>query len=161
MLLFKNKLLLLSFFLVFASCNSVPLYTAKSEKNLIGDNIIVNEIDGEIGFYLNQALRISLNNTIYKKSVNLVVEISLANNEYGISSSNQFTRKDLIATINCSLKRNNFAHNFSITERVSFDINKSNVANKAAEQNAKKRLANLLSTRILAELNHSNLIWLK
>jgi len=139
----------------------VPLYTTKLTENLINDKITVEEINGEVGFYLSQKLRLSLNDTGHKKPIKLSTKLTLTNNEYGLSSSNQVTRKDLIGTINCKLTKNDHKYNFIITERVSFDINQSNVANKAAEQNAKKRLSTLLSKRILTELYHSNLAWIK
>ena len=161
MLYCKKQYILLSIFLIIVSCNSVPLYTTKLSKNLINDKITVEEINGEVGFYLSQKLRLSLNDTGNKKPIKLSTKLTLTNNEYGLSSSNQVTRKDLIGTINCKLIENDHEYNFIITERVSFDINQSNVANKAAEQNAKKRLSTLLSKRILTELYHSNLAWIK
>lgn len=161
MLCFKKQYIILGIFLITLSCNSVPLYTTKLTENLINDKITVEEINGEVGFYLSQKLRLSLNDTGHKKPIKLSTKLTLTNNEYGLSSSNQVTRKDLIGTINCKLTKNDHEHNFIITERVSFDINQSNVANKAAEQNAKKRLSTLLSKRILTELYHSNLAWIK
>ena len=161
MLCCKKRYILLSVFLIILSCNNVPLYTTKLTENLINDKITVEEINGEVGFYLSQKLRLSLNDTGHKKPIKLSTKLTLTNNEYGLSSSNQVTRKDLIGTINCKLTKNDHEHNFIITERVSFDINQSNVANKAAEQNAKKRLSTLLSKRILTELYHSNLAWIK
>ena len=161
MLCCKKRYILLSIFLIIVSCNNVPLYTTKLTENLINDKITVEEINGEVGFYLSQKLRLSLNDTGHKKPIKLSTKLTLTNNEYGLSSSNQVTRKDLIGTINCKLTKNDHEHNFIITERVSFDINQSNVANKAAEQNAKKRLSTLLSKRILTELYHSNLAWIK
>lgn len=161
MLCCKKRYILLSIFLIIVSCNNVPLYTTKLTENLINDKITVEEINGEVGFYLSQKLRLSLKDTGHKKPIKLSTKLTLTNNEYGLSSSNQVTRKDLIGTINCKLTKNDHEHNFIITERVSFDINQSNVANKAAEQNAKKRLSTLLSKRILAELYHSNLAWIK
>tara|TARA_Y100000746_G_scaffold183404_1_gene161657 strand:- start:2536 stop:3021 length:486 start_codon:yes stop_codon:yes gene_type:complete len=161
MLCFKKQYIILGIFLITLSCNSVPLYTTKLTENLINDKITVEEINGEVGFYLSQKLRLSLNDAGHKKPIRLSTELTLTNNEYGLSSSNQVTRKDLIGTINCKLTKNDHEHNFIITERVSFDINQSNVANKAAEQNAKKRLSTLLSKRILTELYHSNLAWIK
>lgn len=161
MLCCKKRYILLSVFLILLSCNNVPLYTTKLTENLINDKITVEEINGEVGFYLSQKLRLSLNDTGHKKPIKLSTKLTLTNNEYGLSSSNQVTRKDLIGTINCKLTKNDHEHNFIITERVSFDINQSNVANKAAEQNAKKRLSTLLSKRILTELYHSNLAWIK
>ena len=161
MLCCKKRYILLSVFLILLSCNNVPLYTTKLTENLINDKITVEEKNGEVGFYLSQKLRLSLNDTGHKKPIKLSTKLTLTNNEYGLSSSNQVTRKDLIGTINCKLTKNDHEHNFIITERVSFDINQSNVANKAAEQNAKKRLSTLLSKRILTELYHSNLAWIK
>ena len=161
MLCFKKQYIILGIFLITLSCNSVPLYSTKLTENLINDKITVEEINGEVGFYLSQKLRLSLNDTGHKKPIKLSTKLTLTNNEYGLSSSNQVTRKDLIGTINCKLTKNDHEHNFIITERVSFDINQSNVANKAAEQNAKKRLSTLLSKRILTELYHSNLAWIK
>ena len=161
MLCCKKRYILLSVFLIILSCNNVPLYTTKLTENLINDKITVEEINGEVGFYLSQKLRLSLKDTGHKKPIKLSAKLTLTNNEYGLSLSNQVTRKDLIGTINCKLTKNDHEHNFIITERVSFDINQSNVANKAAEQNAKKRLSTLLSKRILTELYHSNLAWIK
>ena len=161
MLCCKKRYILLSVFLIILSCNNVPLYTTKLTENLINDKITVEEINGEVGFYLSQKLRLSLNDTGHKKPIKLSTKLTLTNNEYGLSSSNQVTRKDLIGTINCKLTKNDHEHNFIITERVSFDINQSNDANKAAEQNAKKRLSTLLSKRIITELYHSNLAWIK
>ena len=161
MLCCKKQYILLSVFLIILSCNNVPLYTTKLTENLTNDKITVGEINGDVGFYLSQKLRLSLNDTGHKKPIKLSTKLTLTNNEYGLSSSNQVTRKDLIGTINCKLTKNDHEHNFIITERVSFDINQSNVANKAAEQNAKKRLSTLLSKRILTELYHSNLAWIK
>ena len=84
----------------------MPLYTTKLTENLINDKITVEEINGEVGFYLSQKLRLSLKDTGHKKPIKLSVKLTLTNNEYGLSSSNQVTRKDLIGTINCKLRKN-------------------------------------------------------
>ena len=52
-------------------------------------------------------------------------------------------------------------HEFVIKETVAYDVSESILANKAAERNAKKRLANLLSQAVLTELYHSNFDWIK
>ena len=55
----------------------------------------------------------------------------------------------------------NNKYSFYLTEKVSYDISQSTLANKAAETNAKERLANLLSKAVLTNIYHSNLNWVK
>ena len=53
----------------------MPLYTTKLTENLINDKITVGEINGEVGFYLSQKLRLSLNDNGHKKPIKLSTNV--------------------------------------------------------------------------------------
>ena len=158
---YKKHIIFLSFLLTAISCNNFTDKQTSLNESLFDNKIYVKDISGEIGFYLRQNLRFYLKDNGTKKSLSLNNEINISTNEYGLSSSNQITRKDLIAKLTTTLKKNETTHTFNIDERVSFDVSQSSVANKAAEQNASKRLANLLTQAILTELHHMDHDWLK
>ena len=158
---YKKHIIFLSFLLTAISCNNLTDKQTSLNESLFDNKIYVKDISGEIGFYLRQNLRFYLKDNGTKKSLSLNNEINISTNEYGLSSSNQITRKDLIAKLTATLKEDEDTHTFNISERVSFDVSQSNVANKAAEQNARKRLANLLTQAILTELHHMDHDWLK
>ena len=161
MLFRKNHCILLIIFFAVVSCNIVPLHKTKITKTLLNNKVTVEEIDTEIGFYINQNLRFSLKDNGTKKDIRLTNELEITKREYGLSSSNQTTRIEVLGKLTGLIKKNKDSHTFNINEKVSYDVNQSNVANKAAEQNAKKRLANLLSQAVLMELYHLDHDWLE
>ena len=158
---YKKHIIFLSFLLTVASCNNITIKQNSINESLFNNKIYVENINGEVGFYLRQNLKFNLKDTGTKKALSLNNKINISTNEYGLSSSNQITRKDLIAKLTATLKENENIHTFKIYESVSFDVSQSNVANKAAEQNARKRLASLLTQAILTELHHMDHDWLK
>ena len=89
------------------------------------------------------------------------MSINTSERKYALSSDNEETRIDLNGIIKCAFSDGRNTHEFVIKETVAYDVSESIHANKAAERNAKKRLANLLSQAVLTELYHLNLDWIK
>ena len=100
---YKKHIIFLSFLLTAISCNNLTDKQTSLNESLFDNKIYVKDISGEIGFYLRQNLRFYLKDNGTKKSLSLNNEINISTNEYGLSSSNQITRKDLIAKLTACL----------------------------------------------------------
>ena len=161
MLFYRQILFILVGFFSLSSCNVTPLYKSGFKNELINNKIYVEKIDTEIGFYLSQALRFSLKDSGQEKRLKLKVSINTSERKYALSSDNEETRIDLNGIIKCAFSDGVNIHEFVIKETVAYDVSESILANKAAERNAKKRLANLLSQAVLTELYHLNFDWIK
>ena len=161
MLFYKKHLILLAIFFSLSSCDFVPLHTSDPKRKLINNKIFVENIDTEIGFYLFQNLKFSLNDNGQEKRLKLLIDLSTSEKKYAFSSYNEETRIDLNGVIECTLSNGKNTHRFTLKETVSYDVSQSIIANKAAKRNANKRLANLLSQAVLTELYHSSLNWIK
>jgi hypothetical protein len=161
MLFYRQIFFILVVFFSLSSCNVTPLYKSDFKNELINNKIYVENIDTEIGFYLSQNLRFSLKDSGQEKRLKLKVTINTSERKYALSSDNEETRIDLNGIIKCVFSDGENIHEFVIKETVAYDVSESILANKAAERNAKKRLANLLSQAVLTELYHSNFDWIK
>ena len=161
MLFYRQILFILVSFFSLSSCNVTPLYKSDFKNELINNKIYVENIDTEIGFYLSQNLRFSLKDSGQEKRLKLKVTINTSERKYALSSDNEETRIDLNGIIKCVFSDGENIHEFVIKETVAYDVSESILANKAAERNAKKRLANLLSQAVLTELYHLNFDWIK
>ena len=161
MLFYRQIFFILVGFFSLSSCNVTPLYKSDFKNELINNKIYVENIDTEIGFYLSQTLRFSLKDSGQEKRLKLKVTINTSERKYALSSDNEETRIDLNGIIKCAFSDGENIHEFVIKETVAYDVSESILANKAAERNAKKRLANLLSQAVLTELYHLNFDWIK
>ena len=161
MSLFKKNICLLILIFIISSCGLKPIYKSNLDNSLLENKISIENIDSDVGFYLTQKLRYALNDFGGKKKVNLITEIKITERKYSFSTSNQETRVEITGLINCKIVDINNKYSFYLTEKVSYDISQSILANKAAETNAKERLANLLSKAVLTNIYHSNLNWVK
>lgn len=161
MSLFKQNIYLLILIFIISSCGLKPIYQSSLGNSLLQNKISIVNIDSDVGFYLTQKLRYALNDSGGKKKLNLITEIKITERKYSFSTSNQETRMEITGFINCKIVDINNKYNFHLTEKVSYDISQSILANKTAETNAKKRLANLLSQAVLTNIYHSNLDWVK
>ena len=161
MLSYRKLLILFAIFLSLSSCGVVPLHKSDPKSKLNDNKIYVENIDTEIGFYLFQNLKFSLNDNGQEKRLKLLIDLSTSEKKYAFSSYNEETRIDLNGVIECTLSNGENTHKFTLKETVAYDVSQSIVANKASKRNAKKRLANLLSQAVLTELYHSSLNWIK
>ncbi len=161
MLSYRKLLILFAIFLSLSSCGVVPLHKSDPKSKLNDNKIYVENIDTEIGFYLFQNLKFSLNDDGQEKRLKLLIDLNTSEKKYAFSSYNEETRIDLNGVIECTLSSGKNTHKFTIKETVSYDVGQSIIANKAAKRNANKRLANLLSQTVLTELYHSSFNWIK
>ena len=92
MLCYRQILFILVGFFSLSSCDVTPLYKSEFKNALLNNNIYVENIDTEIGFYLSQNLRFSLKDTGQKKRLKLIVTINTSERKYALSSDNEETR---------------------------------------------------------------------
>tara|TARA_B000000475_G_C15574278_1_gene273627 strand:+ start:50 stop:397 length:348 start_codon:yes stop_codon:yes gene_type:complete len=114
MLFRKNYCILLIIFFAVVSCDIVPLHKTTITETLLNNKVTVEEIDTEIGFYIGQNLRFSLKDNGTKKDISLTNELEITKREYGLSSSNQTTRIEVLGKLTGLIKKNKDSHTFNI-----------------------------------------------